>query len=315
MPVSIATILVNWNGHLDTIECLRSLSECAQASPQLQIAPIVVDNGSTNDSVAQIRAAFPDVTLLETGENLGFTGGNNVGIAHALQGEYDYIFLLNNDTTLEPQALNVLVEAAQMHPEYALFSPVIHYFDAPEAVWFGGAKLHLQHGTAFHDFNANPPREAPVEELAYASGCAMLLSTDVMRQIGGFDDRFYLLWEDVDLSLRVRALGRPLALVPAARIFHKVSRSFTGHSSWARYYYTRNQLLFARTHSGTHYPRLARLWARNFWRDAVRSQLKIWLRRSPRETRHPLLVTFHALADHFAGRYGRCRSIDLWGKR
>ncbi|MBW3637974.1 MAG: glycosyltransferase family 2 protein [Armatimonadetes bacterium] len=307
MNAKVAIILVNWNGKSDTLECLESL-RLSMAATQSAISPsvIVVDNGSRDDSVAAIRREFPHVTVLETGENLGFTGGNNVGIRHALDEEFDFLFLLNNDTIVQAGALDKLVEAAQNAPQFGLLTPVMPYFDTPQEIWFGGSRLDLKRATAFHDNRAVPAPDQEVQEIPWASGCAMLLPSGVMRQLGGFDDRFFLIWEDVDLSLRVRAMGLKIGLVPAARILHKVSRSFGGRSSWGRYYHVRNNLLLARTHCGRDYPRAARRVLMSSLRDALST-----LKNRHREPRNPLLVTYHAWKDHFTARYGRCSSLRL----
>src|SRR5579863_8615618 len=105
----VSVIVLNWNGGNDTVGCLSSLQRLNYENCSV----IVIDNGSTDDSPALIREAFPDVELLETGQNLGFAGGCNVGIRRALAQRADFIWLLNNDTTVHPDALNAMVEKAE----------------------------------------------------------------------------------------------------------------------------------------------------------------------------------------------------------
>lgn len=243
---AVHVVVLNWNGKADTLECLASLQKDAYANKRI----IVVDNGSTDDSAAQITAAFPEATLLQTGANLGFTGGNNAGIRHALALGCDFVFLLNNDTTVEPTAISELVKAAQSDAHWGILTPVIHYFDRPDDVWFGGSSLDLARGRAVHDNSRIPARDEPPVQLPWTTGCAMFLRADVVRQLEGFDDRFFLLWEDVDLSLRARAAHFSIGLVPAARIYHKVSRSIQGISARSTYYYLRNHLLLLSKHGG-----------------------------------------------------------------
>src|SRR5947199_350495 len=104
----VACVVLNWNRWADTIECVNALKECIY--PQLSL--IIVDNGSTDDSLARIRSAHPKVLLLESGKNLGFAGGNNIGIRYALAHGADYVWLLNNDTTPAPDAVAALVAKA-----------------------------------------------------------------------------------------------------------------------------------------------------------------------------------------------------------
>lgn len=303
MPPKVAIIIVNWNGKADTLECLASLSADTYVDKQI----VVVDNGSCDDSAAAIRVAFPDVMVLETGKNLGFTGGNNAGINFALAQRVDYVYLLNNDTTTEPDALQALVSAAETHPNYGLLTPVTHYYDTPEEVWFAGSQLDLSRGIAFHDNSRVPARTAEPFQIPWASGCAMLVRADLMRRLGGFDDRYFLNWEDVDLSLRVYGTGSSIGLVPAARIYHKVGRSFAaakgaGYSAakGAGYYYQiRNNLLLISLHGGS------------TMRQAMRSVVFQRLRENLRAVknrqmtlREAVSVIFRAVRDHALRRYG-----------
>jgi GT2 family glycosyltransferase len=297
----IIVVLVNWNGKIDTLECLASLRQDTYSSKQV----IVVDNGSKDDSVAAIQAAHPEVTILETGANLGFTGGNNVGIRHALEQDADYIYLLNNDTTVEPDALTKLVEAAKAHCEYGLLTPVIHYFDRPDEAWFAGAQLDLSHGIAVHDNSRVPARDEPPITIPWASGCAMLFRADLLHRLNGFDDRYFLNWEDVDLSLRVTGSGSQIGLVPAARIYHKVGRSFATAAGVSCYYYVRNNLLLASHHSGAAYPAAMRYIIAERLRDALRNVKK---RKTLANT--GLGFTLRAIRDHFTHRYGRLPSTQ-----
>jgi GT2 family glycosyltransferase len=212
----VAIIIVNFNGKEDTLRCLESLRQDRYVNKQI----IVVDNGSNNDSVVVIREACPEAILIETGKNLGFGGGNNVGIRHAVAAGADYVYLLNNDTTSEPDALSELVKAARENPSFGILAPVMHYMAEPEKIWFGGATLNPETLKALHDNGSPPKRGDPLREIPWATGCAMLIPAGVISKLGGFDERFFLYSEDVDLSLRAKAAGHRIGLVPAARIFH-----------------------------------------------------------------------------------------------
>lgn len=251
MNPTIAIILVNYNGKADTLECLISLR--MDRYPHKQI--IVVDNGSSDDSVAALCAAFPEITVLKNGRNLGFTGGNNAGILYALaqNPRPKYLYLLNNDTTVDPDSTNHLIEALESDPQCGVAAPVMHYFDRKDVAWFAGSTLDLTHGLALHDNSAPPAESDPPRELPWITGCAMLFRADVLKNLAGFDDRFFLYWEDVDLSLRVRAAGYSLKLVPAARIYHKCgSTSNRTISCFGEYYYLRNNLLLIDKHLPKH---------------------------------------------------------------
>jgi hypothetical protein len=301
MHARVAIIIVIWNGKADTLECLHSLS--ADTHPDKEI--VIVDNGSTDDSVGEIRRAFPHVTILETGKNLGFTGGNNVGIRHALAHGADYIYLLNNDTTVEPDALAALVAAAAADPTAGLLAPIIYEYYPPRPIWFAGSKMELSRGAAWHDNSRIPAPTDPPYEVPWATGCAMLIPAPLMRQLEGFDDRYYLSWEDVDLCVRVRKAGRRVVAVPAAIIYHKGGRSGLRMTGIRNYYAVRNSLLLMRKHGGAAYFRSAPglvcrfLWQSLRAREALRVRWECF--RS----------VLDAVFDHLFHRYGPYRSASV----
>lgn len=291
----VAIILVNWNGRKDTLACLESLS--ADKYPNKEI--VLVDNGSNDDSVSAIRNQYPDTTILENGANLGFTGGNNRGINFALEQGADYVLLLNNDTTVEPHALTELVAAAEADRFCGILTPVIHYFDHKDEVWFAGSAMDLSRGTAVHDNSHVPARVELPRQIPWASGCAMLMPRRVLESVGGLDDRYFIYWEDVDFNLRVRAIGYKVSLVPASRIYHKVSRSPIGNSASGRYYYVRNNLLMIKTH--------ATGYRVGMWRVII-ERMRESLRAIKNRNVTPgvsLCATLRAIRDHLVGRYGK----------
>src|SRR6266702_5280110 len=142
---NVVCILLNWNGWQDTVECLDALKECTYPS----LTVIVVDNGSTNDSVARIRAAHPDVLLLESGKNLGFAGGNNIGIRYAMAQGAVYVWLLNNDTEPAPDALSALVAKALTDRRIGAVASICYYADKPSTVQaWAGTRFNLWIGYA-----------------------------------------------------------------------------------------------------------------------------------------------------------------------
>jgi GT2 family glycosyltransferase len=124
-------IVLNWNGLRDTLHCLQSLKRADY--PAFRV--LVVDNGSSDASSTSIRQRFPEVTLIENSENLGFTGGNNIGMRQALEEEADYVLLLNNDTEVAPDAVRLLVETAESDPRIGIAGPIIYYYDRPKMIW------------------------------------------------------------------------------------------------------------------------------------------------------------------------------------
>jgi GT2 family glycosyltransferase len=287
----VTVVIVVWNGRDDTLECLASFRADEYSNREI----VVVDNGSSDDSVAAIRAGFPEVVILQTGKNLGFTGGNNVGIRYAIENGADYVYLINNDTLVESDALKKLVEAAEANPDAGLLAPVIHDFDPPQAIWFSGSLMDLRRGAAWHDNTRQPSREEMPYEVPWITGCAMLIRAGLLRRLGGFDDRYYLSWEDVDLSLRVRNEGQRLLVVPGARIYHKGGQSGKNLNGIYGYYAVRNSLLLASKHSGRDYRRAAL--------TIVGTHLRSCMRPSSVQARRLRLI-WDGLWDHLRQRYG-----------
>ncbi len=301
MAPRVAIIIVVWNGKADTLECLRSLRDDRYSNKEI----VIVDNGSSDDSVAEVRREFPSTTILETGSNLGFTGGNNVGIRHALAHGADYIYLLNNDTTVEPDALDALVAAAEADPAAGLLAPIIYEYYPPRKIWFAGSKMDLPRGAAWHDNSHVPARDEAPYEVPWATGCAMLIPAALMRELEGFDDRYYLSWEDVDLCVRVRKAGRKVAAVPAAIIYHKGGRSGLRMTGIRNYYAVRNSLLLLRKHSGATYYRSAPQLVGSFLWQSLRARDGLRVRWECFRS------VLDAVFDHLFQRYGPYRSAAV----
>lgn len=246
MRAKIAIILLNWNGKTDTLECLESLQHLDY--PDYEI--IVVDNGSSDDSVQCISRHFPTTTLIALPENLGFTGGNNRGIQYALGTGCEYILLLNNDTTVDPAFLTHLVAVGDNDPEIGMLNPMIYRSGANE-IWFGGGRISWKNGVTNHLTNPlQVPHPSASQEAIpsdYVTGCALLVKTGVIERIGLLDSRFFAYYEDTDWSVRCQKAGWKTVVVPKARIWHKVSA--TAPAEFAFILAHRNMLLFLWKHS------------------------------------------------------------------
>jgi len=237
----IACVIVNWNGWQDTVKCLDSLQEC----PYPRLTAIVVDNGSTNDSMARIRAAHPQVTLLEAGKNLGFAGGNNIGIRHALARGAEYLWLLNNDTEPDPGALAALVAKAGTDPRIGAVGSVCYYADSPGTVqaWAGG-RMNLWIG-----YGSNATEPHPDAWFQFLYGASLLIAADALLDAGLLDEGFFHYWEEAELCVRLRKRGWRLAAAPESRILHKVAGSTGRKSPVLDRYFTASGLRMLRLHS------------------------------------------------------------------
>ena len=245
MQPSIYVVILSWNGREDSLSCLASLSRVA-APP---FRTILVDNGSSDGTAAAVRERYPAVEVIATGKNLGFPGGNNVGIRRALEAGADFVCLLNNDTEVDPAFLGEFLAAADRHPEGGIFGARVCYLERPRVVWSQGIRVRRLSGRVLtRHFNLPEvrARSRETEEDAVSAAC-LFARREVFERAGLMDERYFLCYEDIDLCLRARAAGFKVYAVPAARVRHRVSASLGGEgSSTIIYYSTRNQLLLAR---------------------------------------------------------------------
>ena len=234
-------VVLNWNSRDDTLAALGSACR-ATGDPSLVIC---VDNGSSDGSVEAISEAFPEVRLIESGANLGFAGGNNLGIAEALRLGAEWVVLLNNDAVIDAGAIEAFRIAANAHPSAGVLAGKLFYDDPPEMIWFAGQRVLPRlgySGRARGWRRRDGRRYRRGRKTGRAAGALMAISREAIEQAGMFDDRLFLYVEDVDLSLRAASAGFEVRLVPGAVAWHKVSASSGGEdeSVAALYYGTRN---------------------------------------------------------------------------
>ena len=252
----VCIVLVNWNGWPDTLDCLSSLE--ALRYPRFEI--VLIDNGSDDDSVERIQAEYPALTLLQKDHNTGFTGGHNAGIAFALNHGAEYILLLNNDTVVDPDFLTHMVAAARADGRIGGLTPKIYFLEPRDekVLWSAGGEVALW--LARSGNRGRGQRDAgqydALRETDYAPGCCVLMSRTAVETVGLLDDAYFAYFEDTDWSLRARAGGFKIVVVPQAEIWHAVGASSnkeTGkegkQSPFVHYLGARNQLWFIRAHA------------------------------------------------------------------
>ena len=240
----VVVIILNWYGREDTLECLASVKQIDYVNYEM----IVVDNGSSDESVYAISKQYSDIVILQTGKNLGYAGGNNVGIRWSLERGADYVLLLNNDAIVDPGIITAFVKAAKDFMEGGLFGAKIFYYDKPDTLWNAGADWDPEFGC--HRTRGSQQKDGEafnyIVESAYANGCALFACTAMLGNIGLLDEDFFLLYEETDLSYRAKKAGYKVYFVPEAKVWHKISVSIGGDNSpIARYFTARNQLLWA----------------------------------------------------------------------
>lgn len=237
----ISIILLNWNGKKDTLECISSLQKVVY--PNFQT--IVVDNGSKDDSVAVFRKAYPYMPILETGANLGFAGGNNVGIEWALKHHAEWILLLNNDTVADPGFLDAFMKAATEKPQAKILGAKILRYDKPGIIDHMGGFWNPDLGEFCSPDTGEPDHSFfQMRETDYVCGAALLMHRSVPQTIGLLEPNFFLFWEESDFCWRARRAGLQVWTAPEAKVYHKVSASFTGGKPHMHYFWWRSRLLW-----------------------------------------------------------------------
>jgi len=247
-PLVIAVVL-NWNNPSDTVECVTGLRQSLY--PNLQI--LVVDNGSTDDSIAVLAERFPDLELIQTGKNLGYSGGNNIGIKCALSEGADYVFLVNNDVTIAPETISHLVRIAENDHATGATGALVFWQSEPDTLYaaygvvdYSEAIVKLKGRNCRDVSRYDAPRAVD-----WVLGCAILLRRDAVERIGTFDESFFAYHDEVDWCTRAREAGYRIMLVPEARVWHKGQASTGGerYASAKRYFVGRNSVLFAKKHA------------------------------------------------------------------
>lgn len=258
----VCIVILNWNNKSDTVECLHSVKGIDYKNYEV----VVVDNGSTDDSAQAIRQLFPEVTVVETGRNLGYAGGNNVGLRHALETGAKWVLVLDNDAVVDPMILTRFIHAGELVPDAGVLGAKIYFYSDRNRIWHAGATGidELGEFTPLGNGCLDTGRDFNVlTQVDYVSGCAFFVRTEWLRKIGLFEEKFFLTHEDLDWCFRAKRLGLKCIFVPDAHVWHKVSASFGGEQSPVhRYFLMRSRLVWARKNL-----RLAQRW--RLWRKVT----------------------------------------------
>lgn len=240
MEKNIYVILVNYNGYKDTIECIESL----RVSYQCCLSIVVVDNASTDESVRLLTEYNKEYfVLICAKENNGFSSGNNIGIKYALGCGADYVLLLNNDTIVESNFINTLMNDT---PEAIGISTCkIIYYSNHNRIWYAGGSFnrrtlkprHFRYNETMTTLSSSESRE-----VTFISGCCMYISKDTIEKIGLLDESFFLYAEDLEYCIRASKHGVHMYYIDKPLVYHKVSASANKLSGMAQYYIIRNQV-------------------------------------------------------------------------
>lgn len=259
----VAIVTVNHNGAADTLELLASLGRLDVSKYETKI--VVVDNGSTDASVAQIAGKYPHLSLLQTGVNLGYAGGYNRAFTAALAWQADYIMAINNDTSIPDKhflhrLMSTITSAGDIGvvcPK-VLFAPGYEFHqdrygskDIGRVIWYAGGRFDWDNVVSVHRGinEVDRGQYAAVASVDFANGCCLLVKREVVDRVGFFDPGLFAYFEDNDLSLRIRRAGYRIVYDGGTRIYHKVSRTAGIGSEFTDYLLTRNRLAFGLHHA------------------------------------------------------------------
>lgn len=293
----VAVVVLSWNRKEDTLACLRSLS----AVEYVPLDVVLVDNCSSDGTAEAVRLGFPDVVVLETGANLGYAEGNNVGLWHALNANVDYVLLLNNDTEVAPDFVSEMVNAVEQMPQVGIAGPTIYYWDRPTTIWAAGGSIDWRRGDAqlMGLDEEDRGQYTAVHEVDYVTGCALLIRREAAERAGLLDPRFFMYYEETEWCVRVARAGYKIVHVPRSHVWHKISPAQQADSPRVHYYMTRNRLLFLRISRAS-----VRAWVHTLVFEYLRT-LASWTLRPEWRAKRPLRpVMIRAIWDAFVGRWG-----------
>ncbi len=254
----IAIITLNYNGKKDTLELLESLKKLLTI--KYELLTIVVDNASSDGSVAAIHQQFPEVDIIQAGDNLGFSGGFNKGLEYAQIWGADYFLLINNDCLIkDANLIDKLIDSIKQNPKIGLISPKILFSpgfefhkdrysakDIGKVIWFAGGRFDWDNIGSIHRGldEVDKGQYDKLEESEIISGACVLIKKELLEMIGKLDEKYFLYFEDSDFVKRAVNAGFKSFYNGKVEIYHKVSRSTGIGSKVTDYYHTRNRLIF-----------------------------------------------------------------------
>ena len=245
----VGIVLVNFNGEKFQNDCIKTLM--LQSYENFEI--IVVDNGSTDRSVDLLKSEYPNVIVIETGSNNGVAEGNNIGIRNAIERNCEYILLLNNDTEVDKDLINNLMEDAN---ESTMVTGKMYYYEPKNVIWCAGGEMNRNKATTIH-YGEDTLDKGQFDQdkfVNYTPTCCLLIHKNIFNKIGLMDPKYFMYYDDTDFCIRAINSGIRILYKSSAKLWHKVSSSSGGRTSKTTLYYaTRNRLYFIDKHSKNKY--------------------------------------------------------------
>lgn len=238
---TVYIIILNYNSASDTIECIHSLRNLTYPAYNI----VLVDNGSSDGSENILRKEFPDIQFIQTGSNLGFAGGNNAGIRYALNQNADYVWILNNDTTVHPDSLLEMIRMTESDPRIGMTGCKIYFYSEPDTLWYAGGNFDAANGgiTSHNGWGRKDTGQFDnLTDVDYITGCSLLVKREVIERIGLMPEEYFLYFEETDWNYYAQKAGYRTVLAMKAKMWHKVKRKGEAQVRFI-YYMTRNRFL------------------------------------------------------------------------
>jgi GT2 family glycosyltransferase len=245
----VCVVVLDWNGLHDTLRCVAALLTLDPPVPRV----LVVDNGSRVSPREALAKSFAAVELIETGENLGYAGGNDAGIRHALETGADFVWVLNNDAVPAPGALGAMLATMSAHPRAGVVGSKIVYADRPEVLWATWGEITWRQSLIRLPGHDRPDdgRYDLERSVEWLPGCSLLFRRRALEEVGLFDEAFFAYHEDADWGARARAAGWECWYTGRSVVRHAVHGSSGGvahYGGFRKYLSARNSVLYARRH-------------------------------------------------------------------
>lgn len=240
----VAIIIVNWKQYELTKSCLFSLKKINYNDYQI----ILIDNESNLKELKIIKNLFDNIITFSNERNLGFTEANNIGIKHAIKNEFEYVLLINNDTEVEKNFMNPLLDSLEKNKNLGAVQPLILNFVNRKKVWNAGGFLNKFFGYSY----VNKNTELIKKNIDWITGCCFFIKVEVIKKIGLLDESFFAYYEDVDWSIKIKNTGFDLAFINSSVIYHHGSKSSQNElsegtlSPFVHYLNIRNHILLLR---------------------------------------------------------------------
>jgi len=257
MQKKLAIILVNWNSFELTKDSLDSLQQTTYTNYDC----ILVDNGSVDSSGHELKIQFPNIILIESEIHKCFTGGKNLGIDYALQNGYEYIMLLNNDVAVESNFLEPLISRLDRNPSIGAVQPLIYFHHDRNLIWNAGSRYLSWIGLplTLMYYRKDPLRKETMQQkkIDWITGCAFMMRSEILKNTGTLKERYFIYFEDVDLSFRIKKAGYTLSYVPESVIYHIAGMAHKSKtkekegflSPKVHYLNSRNRIWFLKAHT------------------------------------------------------------------